>query len=40
MNDKTLLDIWKKIGALYNHDYVNSVTKQAIKDIEKVKNDD
>ncbi|MDQ1161406.1 HEAT repeat protein [Chryseobacterium sp. SORGH_AS 447] len=40
MNDKTLLDTWKKIDALYNHDYVNSVAKRAIEDIEKVKNDD
>ena len=34
MNDKALLDTWKKIDALYNHDYVNSVAKQAIRDIE------
>ncbi len=34
MNDKNLLDIWKEIDALYNHDYVNSVARKAIQDIE------
>ncbi|MDR6920039.1 HEAT repeat domain-containing protein [Chryseobacterium sp. 2987] len=34
MNDKDLLDLWKKIDTSYNHDYVNSVARKAIEDIE------
>lgn len=36
MNDKGLLNAWKEINSLYNHDYVNSVARQAIKDIESM----
>ena len=34
MNDKDLLDIWKEINEVYHHDYVNSVARKAIQDIE------
>lgn len=34
MNDTSLLDTWKEIDSIYNHDYVNSVARQAIRDIE------
>lgn len=34
MNDTSLLDTWKEIDSIYSHDYVNSVARQAIRDIE------